>query len=75
MNLVPNEREKKAIFAELKTEYLYILIPFILLISVKLYISDWREIILSAEWSLASCIYLVKLLPRFQWQYQTLICL
>lgn len=48
--------ERRAIFAELKSEYLYICIPFILLISVKLHDGTWREIILSPDWSLVSCI-------------------
>lgn len=48
--------EKKSTFAELKAEYLFIAIPFLLLISVKLYIATWQEIILSPEWSLAACL-------------------
>lgn len=50
------EKEKDAIYAELKSEYIYIAIPFMLLISAKLYYSTWEEIILSPDWSLASCI-------------------
>jgi len=51
-----NVKERKSTYAELKTEYLYVLIPFMLLIAVKLYISSWQEIIMSPDWSLASCL-------------------
>lgn len=56
MNSTLNDQEKRAIFAELKTELLYIIIPFILLIGVKLYIATWQEIVLAPEWSLAACL-------------------
>lgn len=56
MNSTLSSREKNATFAELKAEYLFIAIPFLLLISVKLYISTWQEIIISPDWSLASCL-------------------
>lgn len=56
MKLTLDIKERKATYAELKTEYLYILIPFMLLISVKLYLSSWQEIIISPDWSLASCL-------------------
>ncbi|NRA56050.1 MAG: hypothetical protein HRU23_18075 [Gammaproteobacteria bacterium] len=56
MSLKLSKRERKAIFADLKAEYLFIVIPFMLLIAVKLYIANWQEIILSPEWSLASCL-------------------
>ena len=51
-----NDQQRKATFAELKAEYLFIVIPFLLLISVKLYIATWEEIILAPEWSLAACL-------------------
>lgn len=56
MNLTLSAQERKAVFAELKAEYLFIAIPFLLLISVKLYIATWQEIILAPEWSLAACL-------------------
>lgn len=56
MNLSLSKHERKAIFADLKSEYLFIAIPFMLLIGVKLYIGTWQEIILSPDWSLASCL-------------------
>lgn len=56
MKLMLNVKERKSTYAELKTEYLYVLIPFMLLIAVKLYISSWQEIIMSPDWSLASCL-------------------
>lgn len=49
-------QQRKATFAELKAEYLFIAIPFLLLISVKLYIATWQEIILAPEWALAACL-------------------
>lgn len=51
-----SEKEKDAIYAELKSEYIYIAIPFMLLISTKLYFFTWQEILLSPDWSLVSCI-------------------
>lgn len=56
MNSMFSSRERKSTFAELKAEYLFIAIPFLLLISVKLYISTWQEIIMSPDWSLAACL-------------------
>lgn len=56
MKLTLDIKERKTTYAELKTEYLYILIPFMLLVSVKLYLSSWQEIIISPDWSLASCL-------------------
>jgi hypothetical protein len=56
MSLTLSSREKRATFAELKAEYLFIAIPFLLLISVKLYIATWQEIVMSPEWSLAACL-------------------
>lgn len=50
------DREKNAIYAELKSEYIYIAIPFMLLIGAKLYYSTWQEVLLSPDWSLASSI-------------------
>ena len=35
MNLALNEAEKSAIFAELKTDYLYIALPFFVLVLIK----------------------------------------
>jgi len=51
-----NELQKRAVFAELKAEYLFISIPFLMLIGVKLYIANWQEIILAPEWSMAACL-------------------
>lgn len=56
MNLNFSPYEKKATFADLKAEYLYIFLPFIVLIFVKVYTATWQEIILSPEWALATCI-------------------
>lgn len=56
MNSILSSKERKSTFAELKAEYLFIAIPFLLLISVKLYISSWQDIIMSPDWSLAACL-------------------
>jgi hypothetical protein len=53
---VSRRKERKAIYADLKAEYLYVLIPFVLLVAVKLYVGSWKDIVLSADWSLISCI-------------------
>lgn len=50
------KKERRAVFSDLLTEYLYVLIPFVLLFMVKGYMGVWVEIILSPDWSLASCI-------------------
>lgn len=49
-------KERKAVYADLKAEYLYVLIPFVLLVAIKLYVGAWEDIVLSADWSLISCI-------------------
>lgn len=56
MNSQLTKSEKGAIFAELKTEYLYFIIPFILLVLIKGKSSSWHEILLAPDWSLASAI-------------------
>lgn len=57
-NMNPNlsSRDRKAILAELMSEYLFIVIPFTMLVLIKLYSSTWQEVVLSADWSLGSCI-------------------
>jgi len=56
MNSALSKNQRKAIYADLKTEFLYIAIPFCLLIGVKSYMGDWRDIFIVADWALASCI-------------------
>ena len=56
MNSQLTRSEKRAIFAELKTEYIYFVIPFILLVLIKANSGSWHEILLSPDWSLASAI-------------------
>ena len=53
---IKERKERKAVYADLKAEYLYVLIPFVLLVGVKLYTGSWEDIFLSADWSLISCI-------------------
>lgn len=56
MSYEPTKLERKAIYADLKSEFIYMAIPFMLLIGVRLYIGRWQDIILSPDWSLASCL-------------------
>lgn len=56
MSLAVTKTEKAAMFAELKTDYLYIALPFFFLVLIKLYIGTWRDIFLSTDWSLAACL-------------------
>ncbi|WCN15335.1 hypothetical protein GV054_21150 [Marinomonas mediterranea] len=56
MNFSVSKLERKAIYADLKTDYLYVAIPFMILIGIKLYLGTWQEIVLSPDWSLASCL-------------------
>lgn len=56
MNPDLSSRDRKAILAELMSEYLFIVIPFTMLVLIKLYAYTWQEIVLSADWSLGSCI-------------------
>jgi hypothetical protein len=56
MNPDLSSRDRKAILAELMSEYLFIVIPFTMLVLIKLYAYTWQDIVLSADWSLGSCI-------------------
>jgi hypothetical protein len=56
MNSTLNEKEKKDIYANLKAEYIYIFIPFCLLVGVRGYLDQWENILLAPDWSLVSCI-------------------
>lgn len=58
MNSHLNKSDQRSIFSDLKAEYLYVCIPFILLILVKVYFGSSMDIILSSDWSLASSILL-----------------
>lgn len=60
----PNSPSKADIKAleRLKTECLFIIIPFFLLIAVKGYNREWMSILLAPEWSLASSIIVGQLL-------------
>ncbi len=51
-----SDSEKKSIMAELKATYIYIITPFILLVFVKLYSSNYQDILTASDWSLAACI-------------------
>lgn len=50
--------EKKSIISDLKAEYLYIFVPFVILILVKVYFGPLRDILYSSDWSLAASIIL-----------------
>ena len=51
-----SKKEKKSVFAELKTEYLFIAIPFVFLVVLKLNHGVWTDVVMSPEWSIASCL-------------------
>ncbi|MDA8480483.1 hypothetical protein NNO04_17435, partial [Citrobacter sp. Awk 4] len=50
--------EKKSFVSDLKAEYLYICVPFVILILVKVYFGPLQDIIYSSDWSLAASIVL-----------------
>ena len=56
MTLRFSAKERSAVYSDLKAEYIYVLIPFALLVAVKLYTGSWQDIVLSADWSLISCV-------------------
>ncbi|PYD08476.1 MULTISPECIES: hypothetical protein [Pseudomonas syringae group] len=49
-------KERKAMLADLLSEYVFIITPFIFLVAIKLYAASWREILMAPDWSLVSCI-------------------
>lgn len=53
---ISNDRERKAVYADLKAEYLYVVIPILLLVGIKLYFANLIDVFLSADWSLISCL-------------------
>jgi len=50
--------EKKSYISDLKAEYLYVCVPFIILVLVKIYFGPIKDIVFSSDWSLASSIVL-----------------
>lgn len=57
MALTTSDEQKKAILARLKAGYIYVAIPFVILILVKvIHEKSFTAIILAPDWSLASCI-------------------
>lgn len=55
-SLTKEQEQKKDIMYDLKSEYIYILIPFVILLFVKGYDQEWAQILLVPDWSLVSCI-------------------
>lgn len=51
-----SSKNTKAMLAEVLSEYIFIALPFVFLIAIKLYAYSWEEIFLSPDWSLVSCI-------------------
>lgn len=49
---------KKVTYQIWKAEYLYICVPFLILILVKIYFGPLRDIIYTSDWSLAASIIL-----------------
>lgn len=50
--------EKRSYVSDLKAEYLYICVPFVILILVKVYFGPIKDILYSSDWSLAASIIL-----------------
>lgn len=42
--------------ADLRSEYMFIVTPFVVLAAIKLYANSWTDIVLAPDWSLVSCI-------------------
>lgn len=51
-------------WAELFSEYIFILTPFVFLVAIKLYTSACNEILLAPDWSLVSCIIFGQIAVR-----------
>lgn len=54
----PSIADKISFISDLKAEYLYICVPFVILILVKIYFGPLYDIIYSSDWSLAASIIL-----------------
>lgn len=52
----PSSKERKSMLAELASEYIFIITPFVFLVAIKIYAHSWPEIILAPDWSLVSSI-------------------
>lgn len=66
MSYHPHKKERKAIFAELSSEYIFIITPFIFLIAIKTYNSEYEKILTAPDWSLVSCIIFGQSAVRLQ---------
>lgn len=51
-----DHRRRRALLADLMADYIYVVMPFILLIGIKFYLSSWQDIFLSSDWALGACI-------------------
>ncbi|WP_080956308.1 hypothetical protein [Xanthomonas phaseoli] len=49
-------KDRKAILADLLSEYVFIVTPFMFLIAIKVYSDSWREIFTAPDWALVSSI-------------------
>lgn len=54
----PSTADKITFISDLKAEYLYICVPFVILILVKIYFGPLCDIVYSSDWSLAASIIL-----------------
>lgn len=52
----PSIKERNAMLADLFSEYVFIITPFVFLVAIKLYAYTWQEILMAPDWSLVSCI-------------------
>ncbi|MCW2290441.1 hypothetical protein M2262_000491 [Pseudomonas sp. BIGb0408] len=56
MRSTSNRSARRALLADLTADYLYISLPFMLLVGIKFYLASWQEIFLSSDWALGACI-------------------
>jgi hypothetical protein len=60
----PSSKERSTMWAELFSEYIFIVTPFVFLVAIKLYAYSWKEILLAPDWSLVSCIIFGQIAVR-----------
>jgi hypothetical protein len=64
MKQILSAKERKAMLAELWSEYVFVVTPFVFLVAIKLYAYSWQEIIMAPDWSLVSCIVFGQMAVR-----------
>ncbi|MBD8148451.1 hypothetical protein IFT37_04955 [Pseudomonas fluorescens] len=59
-----SSKKRNTMWAELFSEYIFIVTPFVFLVAIKLYTSSWEDILLAPDWSLVSCIIFGQIAVR-----------